>query len=198
MIYIWYLRATEAGIRPDLLLGVLLRQIVFANSQKNEIGLSSPYYGFEDKIRHLMKEFLGLKEDPYHDTKFQFSSYFAKPLLHLLVRTNFKVTSKSVWPGYSKMLHKHFVPEERWMYCLYRSANGTNVDDQPPLTKEWQELQQDARECRCPEVPVSLVENKFLFLLFSMVFPYRAIPSVIQKLDRYFNGAWFIREPPIE
>ncbi|MBT0663651.1 hypothetical protein KI809_04980 [Geobacter pelophilus] len=197
LIYIWYLRATEAGIRPDFMLGELLKQIVGANTQKNEVGLSSPYYGFEDKIRFLMKEFLGIKEDPYHDTKFQNSSYFAKPLLNLLVRTNFKVTSKSVWPSYSKMLHKHFEPEEKWMYCLYKSAKGTNVDDQPPLTKEWQELQQEARECRCLEVPESLVENKYLIMLFCIVLPYRAIPSVISKLDRYFNGSWFIREPPV-
>lgn len=198
LIFIWYLRATEAGIRPDLMLGGLLRQIVVGNTQKSEIGLSSPYYTFEDKIRYLMKEFLQVKEDPYHDAKFQNSSYFAKPLLHLLVRTNLKVTSKSIWPSYSKMSHKHFAPEKKWMYCLFRSAKGTNVDDLPPLTKQWQDLQQEARDCKCPKVPVPLVENKYLLLLFSLIFPYRAIPSVVSKLDRYFNGSWFIREPPIE
>jgi len=198
LVYIWYLRATEAGIRPDLLLGALLRQIIGANTQKNNNGLSSPYYGFEDEIRHLMREFLGVKEDPYQDTKFQNSSYFAKPLLYLLVRTNLKQTAKSIWPSYSKMLHKHFVPDSKWMYCLYRSVKGKNVDDQPLLTKEWRELQQEARECRCPEVPAPLADNKFLLLLFSIIFPFRAIPSVVSKLDRYFNGSWFIHEPPIE
>jgi hypothetical protein len=198
LIFIWYLRATEAGIRPDMMLAALLRQIVGANTQKNEIGLSSPYYTFEDRIRSLMKEFLSIKEDPYHDSKFQNSSYFAKSLLYLLVRTNFKVTSKSVWPSYSKMSHKHFNPEEKWMYCLHRSAKGTNVDDLSPLTKQWRDLQQEARQCTCPEVPVPLSENKYLLLLYSIIFPYRAIPSVVLKLDRYFNGSWFIPEPPIE
>jgi hypothetical protein len=180
------------------MLGFILRQLVNINTQKDHIGLSSPYFTFEDSVRHTLKEFLGAKSSPFDDITFQNSSYFAKSVLLLLVRTNLKVTSKSIWPTFSKLSLKHFSPEKQWGFCLLRTAKGINVTDLPKLTKHWKELQQEARDCRCPEAPEEFVENRYLLMLFCILFPYRAIPSVVSKLDRYFNGSWFIPEEPIE
>jgi hypothetical protein len=88
LVHLWYLRATDPSSFPDMLLASSLRQVIHMSVNDASNGLPSPYYTFEDVTRHILRNFLALKEDPFHGDSFRNSSYSALPLMHLLVRTN--------------------------------------------------------------------------------------------------------------
>jgi len=195
LIHLWYLRAKDATVKPDHLLAQLLGNIVALNTNKQGIGLPSPYYNFEEIVRHTLRDLLGLREDPFRGDSFKNDSFFALGLLHLLVRTNLKQACKYIWPDFSKLGQKYFSPPQPWRYCLHKSDDGEEITNLPPLTKQWEELVEESRDISCPEVPYTLKANKFLLLLFIIIFPYRAIPSVIRFLGKEFNDCWFIPPP---
>lgn len=195
LIHLWYLRSVDASITPDILLGALLRQIVQTCNNKNSIGIPTPYYTFEDTTRRLLRGVLSLKEDPFHGDTFRYSSFVALPLMHLLVRTNLKQNCKSIWPDFSKLGFRHFEPRSSWMYCLKEADEGTEITEQPKLTKDWEELTQEARDVTGFGVPTELKNDKYLLMLFVIVFPHRGTPSAIRWLGRAFNETWFIGAP---
>jgi len=195
LIHLWYLRSTDARIQPDLLLASLLRQVVSISVNEQLNGLPSPYYGFEDVMRHILRRFLVLKEDPFQDDTFSFASFFALSMMQLLVRTNLKETCRSIWPSFSRLGFKHFEPSKPWMYCLRKVRDGKEITEQPKLTKEWRELAAEARDVSGNGVPRVLRSNKHLFILFLLLFPYRGTPSAIRYLGREFNETWFIEDP---
>lgn len=194
IIYLWYLRASEPSPRPDYLLKSFLENIISVGTNSDGTGLPSPYYSYEDFLRHELQELLGLKEDPYRGDSFLFRSFFAQGLLHLLVRTNLKNGCKELWPNFSKLGLSHFQPDEDWQFCLWRSEDGQEIMVQPPLTKTWEDLVDEARDVSCEGVPVAL-KNKFLLMLWTIIFPYRGTPSVVRFLGKEFNDSWFIAPP---
>jgi hypothetical protein len=194
LIHHWYLRKIDASLAPDSILIFILDQLIKISNDK---GLPNPYYSFEDVTRHMIKEAgIPIKgDDPLVNDNFKLSSFYALSLMHLLVRTNMKQSCKTIWPEFSKLGFKHFEPEKSWMYCLNTSEKGIEITEQPKLTKEWEELKNDARDVSCEGIPVELKKNKFLLMLFVMLFPYRGTPSVIRYLGREFNETWFIDKP---
>jgi len=195
LAYLWYLRATESGARPDMLLASLLRQVVQISTQKDSIGLAAPYYSFGDVLRHEVRNPLNLREDPFQGDSFRCTSYFALALMHLFVRTNLKQHCKDIWPGLSRLLFRHFESDSVWSYCLWRTESGREITVEPELTKDWNELRNEARDVSGKGIPSPLKENKFLLLLFVLLFPYRATPHAVRFLGRQFNGSWHIPDP---
>ena len=80
----------------------------------------------------------------------------------------------------------------KWQYCLYRTKHGEIV---PPFTEQWDNLVYQARSINCEEMPNSLKENKFVAILFLLLFPYRGTPSVINSIAYCFDKTWFIDQP---
>jgi len=197
LVFLWYLRAKEKGPKPDYMLKGLLDGIISMNTNHETPGLASPYYTYEDYVRHNLQSLLGLKEDPYQGDSFHDKSYFTEGLMHLLVRTNLKGACKEVWPAFSKLGLSHFNPEKDWQYCLWRCEEGEEIMLQPPLTKEWADLVHEARDATCKGVPDPLKKHKYLLMLWTIIFPYRAVPTVIRFLGHEFNECWFI-DPPLE
>jgi len=195
LIFLWYLRATEKGPKPDLMLKGLLNGIISFNIKKDGLGLPSPYYTYEDYMRHELQALLGIREDPYQGDVFNDKSYFAEGLLHLLVRTNLKNACKEIWPDFSRLGHSYFQPKKEWQFCLWRCEEGEEIMVQPPLTKKWEDLVSDARDISCAGVPEPLKNLKFPLMLWAIIFPYRATPSVIRFLGKKFNDSWFIAPP---
>lgn len=194
LIHLWYLRATDSSIMPDHLIAALLSQIIRLSIDDKSNGLASPYYTFEDVNRHILRDFLILKEDPFQGDNFRNSSFFALSLMHLLVRTNLKQTCKSIWPNFSRLNFKYFSPSKNWMFCLKEAPDGREVFEQPKLTKEWDELINEAGDFSGTGIPLALKENRYLFFLFVLLFPYRATPSAVRCLGRQFNDTWFIKD----
>src|SRR5260221_9881483 len=102
---------------------------------------------------------------------------------------------KEFWPALTKIEWTFFAPASRWQYCLWRSNEGKYIETQPPLTKQWTQLVEEARSVNCDLAPQPLVENRFLSALFLILFPYRANPQIIRKLGWQFDRTWFILPP---
>jgi hypothetical protein len=90
----------------------------------------------------------------------------------------------------------NFEAAERWQRCLWRCSEGEYITRDPPLTKRWNELVDEARRVDCAVVPEPLSSNRFLHLLFLIVFPHRVTPEAIRHLGWKFDRTWFV-PPPI-
>jgi hypothetical protein len=196
LAYHWYRRSVDSGLAPDILLSSILRGVVDSNVGGSG-RLPSPYYTFEDVLRHSMRAILPASVDPLTRETIVGRSFYAKGLLHLLVRTGLKAPCESVWPDFSKLQLARFEPAEPWGYCLWRTNRGKEIGEQSKMTKQWTELRDEARDVSAAGIPRDLVGRRFLFLLFVVLFPYRGTPAAIRRLGYQFNPCWFL-EPPLE
>lgn len=196
--YLWFLRKTNPGAAVDHTLGAILDASV-ASGPDDEPGgiLASPYWDYEAIARHVLAPILPT-EDPMLGEAFGGRSFFAEGLLHLLVRTNSKSACRSVWPAISRIRFARFKPRHRWQYCLSYSEQGEEEDVQPPLTKAWQDLVDEARSIRCDACPSALLDRPVLHALFVLLFPYRASPDVVRRLAYEFDRTWLVAGDPIE
>lgn len=142
-----------------------------------------------------MSPILGSHQDALRKEASGVYSYYAEALMHLLVRTGRKNACKFLWPNLTRIRFISFVPESKWQYCLWRTIKGKYVEVEPPLTKKWDDLVNEARCVDCPDVPTSMKENKYLHLLFLILFPYRGTPAVVRSLAYCFDRTWFIQSP---
>jgi hypothetical protein len=177
------------------MLADILRRIVDPRLIEQGHGLAQPYYDFEDVARHTLSPILGRDQDPLRDEFSGSMSYFTESLMHLLVRTGLKPTCKNIWPDLTRLEFVSFVPDSKWQYCLWRTEYGEYVEVQPPLTKQWDDLVEEARRIDCPEVPESLSSNRILHALFLILLPHRSTPSAVRALARRFDKTWFIAPP---
>jgi hypothetical protein len=119
-------------------------------------------------------------------------SFMAEGVMHLFVRTNLKQTTKQLWPRYTNLGLKRFEVEETWHYCLYRTDRGKEIMTLPLATKQWDDLVNEARECRVMKVPAALAKEKWILALFIVLLPYRATPEVIRYLGRQLGTVWCV------
>lgn len=196
LAHLWYLRKTDASYKPDAFLARLLRSLVKYSLGSDSTSMPSPYYKYEDTVRHILSGHIpGKIEDAFQGDSFGNSSYYSLSLMHLLVRTNMKQTCKWIWPDLTKLGLRYFLPAKNWMYCLSKANLGEELLELPKLSKQWSELQEEARSISAQEIPESLKNDKFLLLLHVVVFPYRGTPSAIRYLGRQFNECWFLDSP---
>jgi len=191
----WRLRLLDATTFPDYFLVDLLGSVLRSALKGEEAAFYGPY---EDYSHH----FLAMMSREFPERKFEAPnrspgrvSFFAEALLHLLVRTGMKQSCKNAWPNYSRLGHCRFVPDSPADYCLYRTKNGIEVTTQVQPTSTWGDLQESARSVQLENVPKALAERPILLLLYGIVCPHRATPSVIRFLGRKFNPCWFLGPP---
>jgi hypothetical protein len=196
LCYYWFLRRTTPSSESERLLASIINGLIKHDNKGNPIGLASPYYDYEDVSRHILAPILGRDDDQSRAESLSIS-YYAEPLMHLFVRTGRKQLCKRIWPALTRFSFYSFIPESKWQYCLYRTDKGEYIHVIPPFTKQWNDLVDEARRIDCNEMPHSMKDNKFLTMLFLIVFPYRGIPSVIRHIAYCFDKTWFIN-PPIE
>jgi hypothetical protein len=192
LCYYWFLSETDPRSDNEFLLAQIIERISSKRLREGSMGLASPYYDFEDVARHTLSPVLGKDKDPIGDEFKGLVSYYAEAVLHLLVRTGRKVTCKSLWPDLTTLEFMTFIPDAHWRYCLWRTDRGEYVQVQPPLTKDWNELVDEARQVDCLEAPGILAENRSLFALFLILLPHRGTPSAIRSLAYQFDRTWFI------
>lgn len=145
-------------------------------------GLPSPYYDVEDVIRHRLQAFLPWLEDPIEYDDVGSYSYTLEPLFHLLVRTTRKEECQRLWPEISRRRFIWTVQSDAWRFPLFRDSGRIYGNRAPPLTKDWSQLEQEARDTSLSEVPAALHEDPLLMLMLAIVMPHRATPAVIRRL----------------
>jgi hypothetical protein len=197
LAHYWFLSRTDAGWNSEYLLASLLSAVVSLNTNYSQQIFPSPYFSFEDTMRHQLWPFLGSGPDPLQDETASGSSYLTEGLLHLVVRSNMKQTIKSIWPSITQLGLMRYEPDNEWQYCLYRNEGGQGIMGQAPPTKAWSDLVEEARDCRVVRVPAPLLAEKFILALFVLILPYRATPEVLRYLGWKLGTVWFV-PPPIE
>lgn len=195
LTYWWFKRRTTPGRDPDAFLMGLVKAIS-ATSEENRTDLPSPYWDFEAVLRHQLAPVLGELQDPLRDETIGVTSSFVEPLLHLLVRTNWKEACRELWPNVSRTQFVHFRPRRRWQYCLVHTDQGEYRQVQPPLRKLWADLVEEATSVRDESSPTPLQERPFLHALYVLLFPYRASPDVVRRLSYSFNPSWMLSRAP--
>ena len=153
LMYLWYRRDRDATPRPDLELAAVLQAICERNHKKMTVSFPGPYYLVEDVVRHQLRGLLGVDDDRLGRETRVGSSFAAEGLMHLLARTGLKQTCKRLWPEYSKLDLYWFEPSHRWKYCLWRCKDGIERSRQLPLRETWNNLVEEARDCRGHHIP---------------------------------------------
>jgi hypothetical protein len=198
LAHYWFLSRTDASWRSEHEhLASLCAVVISRNLGHSHQDFPGPYFSFQDSAYPQFANFFGRGEDPLQGETARGTSFFAQGLLHLLVRANLKQTAKVLWPSFTHLGLMSFDPEHSWQYCLYRTEAGQQKMTQIPHGKAWSALVEESRNCRAPIVPTTLLSEKFIFMLFVLLLPYRATPEVIRFLGRRLGTVWFI-PPPID
>ncbi len=198
LAHYWFLSRTDAGWNSEYhQLVSLVTGVIFLNLTEPHREFPSPYFSFEDCMKHKLATFLDTGDDPLRGESARGTSFMAEGLLHLLVSANLKQAAKGLWPPFTQLGLMRFDPDQSWQYCLYRNEDGLERMIQPPSTKAWTALVEEARDCRGTGIPAALRAEKFLLLLFLLVMPYRATPDAVRFLGRNLGTVWFI-PPPLD
>jgi len=190
LAHYWYLSSVGYSFHDEFVLATLVRQTIHLSNDDTAL-LPSPYFTFENVMRHRLAGFLD-GDDVLEDEAQGRGSYTAEGLFHLLVTTNLKATCKALWPAYSDLIHARFEPAEDWQYCLWRSDEGTNPDKIMVPNQEWAGLVAQARDCRLEGMPRALRDHAALLLLYVILFPFRTNASVLRFLGHKFGTVWFV------
>jgi hypothetical protein len=171
--WITWLQLHEPTIRSEVLVSAITTAVVRRNQRQSQDPLSSPYYSFEEIVRAKVglgsrAEIEALKEDSASG-----SSYTARPLFHLLVRTNLKSECKLLWDEFSRLSHHSCIPDAAWEYCVLDIAAGVNGTKIYPRLHHWDQLREEARQIEGSVVPVELRARPWLLALWWQIAPYR-------------------------
>src|SRR5258708_35440635 len=101
------------------------------------------------------------------------TSFLALPLFNLLAARGLKGVCQAAWPDITRLNHKQFIPGTAWEYCLWRSTTGIEQTLQVPSTEQWANVAATATSTDCPEVPIALLTQPYLLMLFLIIAPYR-------------------------
>lgn len=181
----FFLRKTDATKKPDEFLASLLRQVVSQNQYQSVAALAQPFVSPEEVLSRqydVSDETMPLGANG--------SSYTAEALLHFLVRRNWKQTAALIWPDFSKLASRGFVPGAAWELLRWRNLERGAVSTHVHAPeKQWQTLRTEAMT-PAQRIPQSLQKQGCFILLFAMVFPHRLNTSVGLQIDKAIIGEW--------
>lgn len=168
-----FLRKHDATLRPDFEIAKLTEAVIRMNQRDSTSPLPGPYYTVEEVFRHRLG--LGDQNDATgvaHET-FDGSTYTARALFHLLVRTNLKQECKRLWPALSRLGHRGLALAEPWHYCLPKVDVGQDETFFYPPTYEWDRMKADATIDAAPSTSKHLIERPWLLAMWWQIAPHR-------------------------
>lgn len=168
-----YIRKHDPTSRPDLEIEAIAKAVLAMNQCDSKSALASPYYGFEEVARARMNLDKLWDASAVGRETFAGSAYTAEPLLHLLVRTNRKITCKAVWPDFTRLGHRGLAPAAPWQYCLIKVRAGLDATRMYPATYEWNRLKTEATSTDAPVISHELIARSWLLAFWWQVAPYR-------------------------
>lgn len=175
---LYFLRRTDATKRPDIELCNLMDFVVNRNQPNSNVALADPYYDFEEIARHAYHLPISEKSSGLLDDSFSGGSFTAELLLHLVARACFKNRCQIIWPNFTRLMHKQFLPATPWRYCLFRADEGENIDYLYPFEYSWEQLRQDAAVKTCDYLPKLLRDKPHLLLLWTIIAPHRLTSAI--------------------
>jgi hypothetical protein len=186
LTYTWYRKRVAPSAAHNELAANVLRALM--NNKLAEQGhSSSPYYTIEDFVRHMHAPVLRC-DDPFGNDGFERDSFVCESLLACLVRANLKEKCQELWPDFTRISHERVVPDQPWMYGLFRMGeDATNATQIYTPTMQWADLQAVMNEDAGADIPAALKADPILLLLFVNIFPFRSSFSAVKFLHRKFD-----------
>lgn len=189
----WQKRISDATQEPlvmlKMLFNTILEPVQVAHLSQDDF-LPDVYQGIEDCLINRFS-----KERKIEGSKFD--SYYAEPLLHLLVRENQKQFLKVQWAAYTRLLLKSFRFTRLADCYLWRCPTGDEVTRLPKWTQEWKNLQEEALPIDAANMPEQLRTNPLFLPLFLQVFPHRVSADLLKYFDVWVRDKGTKAEPAI-
>lgn len=171
--WLTWLQLHEPTVRAEMLVATITRTVVERNQRRSQVAMASPYYSFEEIVRANFG--LGNRADieSLREDSASGSSYTARPLFHLLTRTNLKGECRALWEEFSRLSHHSCIPDSPWEYCVLEMRAGRNSTKIYPLSLHWSDLKAESRQLDDNVVPKLLRTRPWLHALWWQIAPYR-------------------------
>ncbi len=183
MAFYWFYRKLDATQRSVAFLASIIRAFLKRNKNNSSNPYPNPYYDIEQ----LFSSNLGMAEDLV-DEKFDGYSYMLEGLFYIYVKHNYKNRCKMMWSEYSKIKSIYFDFDTIKDFYRWKNNNGnTKIKDQK-REKKWQELKNEAFECRDEWIPLLIKNDPIFLLLLMIVIPHRFDSRIARWLDTRIDG----------
>ncbi|MBI1406038.1 MAG: hypothetical protein GC145_07930 [Caulobacter sp.] len=187
----WAMARIDPTRGPDRMFAQALGAIIDASlGRAGREPLAGPYYGFVD-VWAWMNEIRYVGDDGIFDDNFSRRAWFTRAMLQMIAKRNWKQTSKSLWPPYSRVVHEE--PDlPAAMFFDARLVRGEGrLRSYTYQRKEWVELIAEAVD----ETEGAFLEPHrdlaWLIAAYVALVPYRAWTGVLMWLDHRLNQTWY-------
>ncbi len=190
----WATCLARIDLRPDFQFANHLHVILQGTMGRvpNTTPLASPYYSFTDcwAFRHKLRTFA---DDDIFSDSFINIAWFARAVLFMLAKRNYKVTCKNLWPTFSQVLHEEPSLPSQVFFDSRLSREG-RTKTYTFLRKEWKELVREAVDDSDGAFLEQFSDLSWLVAAYISIVPYRAWTGVLMWLDAKFNSTWYSRD----
>lgn len=190
--FVWAADNLSAKRNSDALLISTVRALISANGNKvRDFHIPSPFYGLVDVVRWRNRILLGVRDSVIEEDNFYRVSWFARPLFYLLVRRNWKLTCKAIWPDLTRFTHKSSLLKDKKEFSNWRAKSAVDTALMCRIPQSWEDVVGDARKTGDIQVPQCLLDDHIMCLLYCLFVPFRMTPDLVLFLDRQFSRTWY-------
>jgi hypothetical protein len=191
----WAACRVHSGADTERHFGAQLRVILAASLGRllPRVGpLASPYYGFIDCWAYS-KQIPFFASDSIFADSMRNRIWFARPMLFMLAKRNFKQTCKALWPPFSQVVHvEPDLPPAVFFDSLH--ARDGQMRNYTFHGKHWIELVEEAVDDSEGAFLEPFATLSWLIAAYVAIVPYRAWTGVLMWLDSQLNRTWYSRD----
>ncbi len=194
----WAATRLFAGAYIDLEFGKKLLAITEASQGHipDTSPLASPYYNFTDCWAYSEGlRFVG--NDSIYSDSFKFRLWFARPMLFMLAKRNYKQTCKYCWASFTKSVHEEpSLPANSFFDSELTKEGEMNAFTYHYM--KWADLVEEAVSNEGGEFLDEFSDLAWLIAAYVAIVPYRGWTGVLMWLDTILNTTWYSRNhlPP--
>ncbi len=186
----WAINQARASIKFDRLFGSQLRAIIFAGTKSSKIrSLPTPHYNFEECWAYTNGLPFIWDSSIFKDS-FEGRTWFARPMLFMLAKRNYKQTCKGIWSSFSHLVHETPQLPTRTFFDAAYSTEGKLVT-YTYHKKEWSELVREAVDENQGRFLDDFSSLAWLIAAYITIVPYRAWDEVLMWLDTQLDRTWY-------
>jgi len=194
----WAACRVFADAKPDISFARQLDAIVVSgNEDRSSINpLPSPYYSFTD-CWALGKGIRYFADDWIFTESFQGRAWFARAMLFMLAKRNWKQTCKILWPSFSRLVHEEpDLPDQAFFDALL--CNDGRMQSYTYHRKDWADLVEESVDAGRGVFLAPFASMAWLIAAYVAIVPYRAWTGVLMWLDQELNATWYHQDylPP--
>lgn len=180
-----------ATTRCDYELAGVLSVVCREQLNESRIGLPQPFYELDEIVLWKNMVFLGERWNKIERDRTFGRSWFAYPLLLMLVRRNFKQTVRLIWPDVTRLRLIESALKQPSEFGFYRSESAVEVDQVIAVPRRWQDLVDEVRIAGEPLMPSALASDPIMVLLSCIFLPHRMSGRTVAWLDRKLARTWY-------